>query len=206
MREATGEHAEITVKCRIGVDDQDPETALPAFLDAARASGIKRVVVHARKAWLKGLSPKENREVPPLDYDLVARMIPAYPDLTLCLNGGIATLDHAETLLARGFAGVMIGRAAYHQPVEILASADRRIFGQNTSDSDPVDVAFAMRPVIAAHLERGGRLIGATRHILGLLSGKPGARAWRRALSEMPNGTIDDFDNLLNGLLERRAA
>lgn len=206
MRAATGKDAEITVKCRLGVDDQDPEQALPALLSAARDAGVTRVVVHARKAWLKGLSPKENREVPPLDYDLVHRMIAAFPELTICLNGGIATLEHAEALLARGFAGVMIGRAAYHSPVEILAGADRRIFGQSVADADPVDVAFAMRPVIAAHLERGGRLIGATRHILGLLSGKPGARAWRRALSEMPNGSMEDFDSLLNGLLERRAA
>lgn len=206
MRAATGPDAEITVKCRLGVDDQDPEVALPALLDAARDAGVTRVIVHARKAWLKGLSPKENRDIPPLDYDLVARMIPAYPTLKLCVNGGVATLDEAEALLERGFAGVMIGRAAYHSPVEILASADRRIFGQATADADPVDVAFAMRPVIEAHLQRGGRLIGATRHILGLLSGKPGARAWRRALSEMPHGSLDDFDALLNGLLERRAA
>ncbi len=206
MRAATGADAEITVKCRLGVDDQDPETALPALLEAARAAGVTRVIIHARKAWLQGLSPKENREVPPLDYDLAARMITAYPDLTICVNGGVATLDQAEDLLARGFAGVMVGRAAYHAPVDILASADRRIFGQTTADADPVDVAFAMRPVIAAHLARGGRLIGATRHILGLFAGKPGARAWRRALSEMPNGTMDDFDGLLNGLVERYAA
>jgi len=198
--------AEITVKCRIAVDDQDPEQALPAFLDAARDAGVSRVIVHARKAWLQGLSPKENREVPPLDYDLVARMIPAYPDLTLCLNGGIASLDQAQALLEQGFAGVMIGRAAYHQPAEILSSADRRIFGMATPDSDPLEVARAMRPVIAAHLQRGGRLIGATRHILGLFAGKPGARAWRRALSEMPNGSLEDFDALLNGVSERQAA
>ncbi|MCL4674817.1 MAG: tRNA dihydrouridine(20/20a) synthase DusA [Pararhodobacter sp.] len=204
MRAATD--VEITVKCRIGVDDQDPEQALPALLDAARGAGVSRVIVHARKAWLQGLSPKENREVPPLDYDLVARMLPAYPDLTLCLNGGIASLDQAEALLARGFAGVMIGRAAYHQPVDILGVADRRIFGRPVPDIDPVAVAFAMRPVIAAHLARGGRLIGATRHILGLFAGKPGARAWRRALSDMPNGTMMEFDGLLDGLAQRRAA
>ena len=204
MRAATC--AEITVKCRIGVDDQDPEQALPALLDAARGAGVKRVIVHARKAWLQGLSPKENREVPPLDHVLVERMLSAYPDLKLCLNGGIATLDQAEDLLSRGFAGVMIGRAAYHQPVDILASADRRIFGQPATDADPVAVAHDMRPVIAGHLARGGRLIGATRHILGLFAGQPGARAWRRALSEMPNGTMADFDALLDGLTQRRAA
>lgn len=204
MRSASD--AEITVKCRIGVDDQDPEQALPALLDAAQDAGIKRVIVHARKAWLQGLSPKENREIPPLDYDLVARMIPRYPDLKICLNGGIASLDQAEALLARGFAGVMIGRAAYHQPMDTLAAADRRIFGQPTPDADPVEVAQALRPLVAAHLQRGGRLIGATRHFLGLFAGKPGARAWRRALSEMPGGTLADYDRLVDGLFERRAA
>ena len=198
--------AEITVKCRLGVDDQNPEDALPAMLDVARAAGVTRVIVHARKAWLQGLSPKENREVPPLDYDLVQRMLGAYPDLTLCLNGGIATLDQAEALLERGFHGVMIGRAAYHQPAEILGAADRRLFGAPGPDADPVDVARAMIPVIAAHLDRGGRLIGVTRHLLGLFAGRTGARAWRRALSEMPNGTLADYATLLDHLDERRAA
>jgi tRNA-dihydrouridine synthase A len=197
---------EVTVKCRIGVDDQDPEEALPALLDAARDAGVRRVIVHARKAWLQGLSPKQNREVPPLDYDLVARMIPAYPELTLCLNGGIATLDQAEALLARGFAGVMIGRAAYHQPAEILGAADRRLFGARGPDADPFEVARGMRPVIAAHLARGGKLLGVTRHMLGLFAGQPGARLWRRALSEMHDGTLADFDALIDGLEERRAA
>ncbi len=198
--------AEITVKCRIGVDDQDPEVALPALLEAARGAGVKRVIVHARKAWLQGLSPKENREVPPLDHDLVARMVADYPDLAICVNGGIATLDQAESLLARGFAGVMIGRAAYHQPVDILAAADRRIFGHPGADARPEDVAQEMVPVIAAHLARGGRLIGVTRHLLGLFAGRPGARAWRRALSEMPNGTMADYLALLVRLNERLAA
>jgi len=204
MRAATD--AEITVKCRIGVDDQDPSVALPALLDAARDAGVTRVIVHARKAWLQGLSPKENREVPPLDYDLVAQMIPEYPDLTLCVNGGVGSLDEADALLARGFAGVMVGRAAYQHPVEILGSLDRRFFGATGPDADPLDVAYAMRPIIAGHLERGGRLIGVTRHILGLFAGKPGARAWRRALSEMPSGSLQEFDALLAGLNERRAA
>jgi len=197
---------EVTVKCRIGVDDQDPAEALPAFLRAVERSGVRRVIVHARKAWLQGLSPKENRDVPPLDYGLVAQMVDDFTGLTICLNGGVSTLDQAEALLARGFAGVMIGRAAYHAPVDILAAADRRIFGLGGPDTDPLAVAHAMTPVIAAHLARGGRLIGATRHILGLLTGKPGARAWRRALSEMPNGTLQDYQALLATLDERRAA
>ncbi|GAB1379835.1 tRNA dihydrouridine(20/20a) synthase DusA [Pararhodobacter aggregans] len=197
---------EVTVKCRIGVDDQIPEEALPALLQAAREAGIRRVTVHARKAWLQGLSPKENREVPPLDYDLVARMIPEFPDLTICVNGGIGTLDEAEALLARGFAGVMIGRAAYHRPAEILGPADRLFFGATTPEADPLEVAAGMEDVIAAHLERGGRLIGVTRHLLGLFAGQPGARHWRRALSEMPNGTLSDYRALVAGLMERQAA
>ncbi|MFN4098578.1 MAG: tRNA dihydrouridine(20/20a) synthase DusA [Pararhodobacter sp.] len=198
--------AEITVKCRIGVDDQDAEEALPALLDAARGAGVRRVIVHARKAWLKGLSPKENREVPPLDYDLVARMLTAFPDLTISVNGGIATLDEAESLLARGFHGVMIGRAAYHRPVDILGAADRRIYGDAAQDADPFAIAAQMEPILAAHLARGGRLIGVTRHILGLFAGQPGARHWRRALSEMPNGSLQDYRALVAGLSERLAA
>nr|WP_323022606.1 tRNA dihydrouridine(20/20a) synthase DusA [Pararhodobacter sp.] len=204
MRAASA--VEVTVKCRIGVDDQNPEEALPALLQAAREAGIRRVTVHARKAWLQGLSPKENREVPPLDYDLVARMIPEFPDLTICVNGGIGTLDEAEALLARGFAGVMIGRAAYHRPAEILGPADRLFFGDTTPEADPLEVAAGMEDVIAAHLERGGRLIGVTRHLLGLFAGQPGARHWRRALSEMPNGTLSDYRALVAGLFERQAA
>ncbi|MCB1389847.1 MAG: tRNA dihydrouridine(20/20a) synthase DusA [Rhodobacteraceae bacterium] len=204
MRAAT--EAEITVKCRLGVDDQDPEEALPALLSAARDAGVARVVVHARKAWLQGLSPKENREVPPLDYDLVARMIPAFPDLAICVNGGMGTLDEAQALLARGFAGAMIGRAAYHRPAEILGPADRLLFGADTDPADPIQVAADMEPVIAAHLARGGRLIGVTRHLLGLFAGQPGARHWRRALSEMPNGTLHDYRALVAGLTERLAA
>lgn len=204
MRAASA--VEVTVKCRIGVDDQNPEEALPALLQAAREAGIRRATVHARKAWLQGLSPKENREVPPLDYDLVARMIPEFPDLTICVNGGIGTLDEAEALLARGFAGVMIGRAAYHRPAEILGPADRLFFGATTPEADPLEVAAGMEDVIAAHLERGGRLIGVTRHLLGLFAGQPGARHWRRALSEMPNGTLSDYRALVAGLMERQAA
>lgn len=204
MRAACG--AEITVKCRLGVDDQRPEESLPALLAAARAAGVRRVIVHARKAWLEGLSPKENREVPPLDYDLVARMLGEFPDLSISVNGGVATLDEAEALLARGFDGVMIGRAAYHRPAEILAAADRRIFGADGPDADPLEVAQAMEAVIAVHLARGGRLIGVTRHLLGLFAGQPGARHWRRALSEMPNGSLSDYRALVAGLTERQAA
>ncbi len=198
--------AEITVKCRLGVDDQDPTQALPALIDSVRAAGVRRVIVHARKAWLQGLSARENREIPPLDYDLAARMVTDFPDMAICVNGGVATLDAAESLLARGFAGVMIGRAAYHQPVDILGDADRRIYGRSTPAANAEDIGRAVIPIIAAHLQRGGRLIGVTRHLLGLFAGQRGARAWRRALSEMPGGTLDDFTALLERVNERLAA
>lgn len=204
MRAACG--AEITVKCRLGVDDQDTEEALPALLDAARQAGVRRAIVHARKAWLQGLSAKENRQIPPLDYDLVARMVTRYPDLAICLNGGIDSLDQAESLLAQGFAGVMIGRAAYHHPMAILAAADRRLFGACNPDLSAEDAAEALRPLIAAHLRNGGRLIGVTRHLLGLFAGQPGAKLWRRALSDIPGGTLEDYDAALTGMTQRRAA
>ncbi len=198
--------AEVTVKCRLGVDEQDPQQALPALLDAVQAGGVRRVIIHARKAWLKGLSPKDNRSVPPLDHALALRMKSDFPGLIICLNGGIDSLDQAEALLAQGADGVMIGRAAYHQPAAILASADRRLFGVDRPDAEPLAVAHAMRPVIAAHLARGGRLIGVTRHMLGLFAGRPGARAWRRALSGAPAGTLADYDRALTPLSEGIAA
>lgn len=174
---------EVTVKCRIGVDDQDPEVVLPEFLSRMVGTGIARVSIHARKAWLDGLSPKENRDIPPLDYDLVHRMKGMFPNLHISVNGGIATLDAAEAFLDAGLDGVMIGRAAYHQPSEILCQADRRIFGTG-ADTTPEDVVRAMLPYIEAHLASGGKLAQVTRHMLGLFAGRPGARLWRRILSE----------------------
>ncbi len=204
---ATAPEAEITVKCRLGVDDQDPAQALPALLDAVQAAGVRRVIVHARKAWLQGLSPKDNREIPPLDHDLALSMKAAFPKLHISANGGIDSLEAAEAMLERGFDGVMIGRAAYHAPLRILGAADRRLFGDaSAGDADPVGVGRAMRPVIAGHLARGGRLVGVTRHMLGLFAGQPGARAWRRALSEAPNGGLDAYDAALGQMTERLAA
>jgi tRNA-dihydrouridine synthase A len=176
--------AEITVKCRIGVDDQEPEEVLPDFLEKVSAAGVSRFTIHARKAWLKGLSPKENREVPPLDYPLVYRMKQAFPHLHLSINGGIGSLDDAEAHLAAGMDGVMIGRAAYHTPAEVLLEADARIFGDPASPRPAHEVVDAMRPYIARHLQSGGRLHSVTRHMLGLFAGRPGARGWRRVLSE----------------------
>lgn len=174
---------EVTVKCRIGVDDQNPETVLPDFLNRITAAGCSRVIIHARKAWLKGLSPKENREIPPLDHDLVLRMKQAFPGLHVTVNGGIASLDAAQAFLDAGLDGVMIGRAAYHNPADILCGADPRIFGIG-SVTDPRDAVRAMLPYIESHLTGGGRLHQVTRHMLGLFAGRPGARVWRRMLSE----------------------
>ena len=174
---------EVTVKCRIGVDDQVPQEVLPVFLRVIREAGIRRVTIHARKAWLQGLSPKDNREIPPLDYPLVQAMKAEFPDLHISINGGITSLDQAEALLASGLDGVMVGRAAYHEPMNILGAADARIWGQG-APADPFAVADAMKPHIAAHLAQGGRLHQITRHMLGLFHGRPGARGWRRVLSE----------------------
>ncbi|MDU8928926.1 tRNA dihydrouridine(20/20a) synthase DusA [Alisedimentitalea sp. MJ-SS2] len=174
---------EVTVKCRIGVDEQEPEDVLPGFLDRVAGAGVARFAIHARKAWLQGLSPKENRDIPPLDYDLVLRMKERFPELHLSVNGGITSLDEAKGFLEAGFDGVMIGRAAYHQPSDILSRADVEIFGAGEA-SDPVGVARQMLPYIEAHLGTGGKLGQVTRHMLGLFAGKPGARTWRRVLSE----------------------
>ncbi|NOE25504.1 tRNA dihydrouridine(20/20a) synthase DusA [Ruegeria sp. HKCCD6157] len=176
-------NVDVTVKCRIGVDDQEPEDVLPAFLGHISAAGCQRVTIHARKAWLQGLSPKENRDIPPLDFDLVHRMKVEFSDLHISINGGINTLDEAAAHLEAGLDGVMIGRAAYHQPGDVLSDADRRIFGTGTT-RDPFAIVQHMVPYVERHLANGGRLHQITRHMLGLFAGRPGARAWRRALSE----------------------
>ncbi len=171
----------VTVKCRLGVDDQDPEVALDALADAVLAAGADGLVVHARKAWLKGLSPKENREVPPLDYDRVYRLKARLPGTFVAVNGGIATLAEAAAHLAH-VDGVMLGRAAYHTP-DILAEVDRVIFGDTAPSPDPRAVVEAMVPYAERVLASGGRLSQVTRHMLGLFHGRPGARQWRRILS-----------------------
>ncbi|WP_100366391.1 tRNA dihydrouridine(20/20a) synthase DusA [Yoonia maricola] len=173
----------VTVKCRIGVDDQDPQTVLPDFLAQVSAAGVDRFSVHARKAWLQGLSPKENRDVPPLDYDLGMEMKGLFPHLHVSINGGIGSLDQAEGFLASGFDGVMIGRAAYHTPADVLLDADARIYDDPTGRTAE-EVVHLMLPYIADHIAAGGRLGQVTRHMLGLFQGRPGARGWRRHLSE----------------------
>ncbi len=175
----------VTVKCRIGVDDQEPAQVLPDFIEKVSRAGVTHFIVHARKAWLQGLSPKENREVPPLDHALVVAMKQQFPHLTICINGGITSLDQARGFLAQGLDGVMLGRAAYHDPATVLIGADA-LWGCDFAP-DAVAVVDAMRPYIAAHLAQGGRLHQITRHMLGLFAGRPGARGWRRVLSEQAN-------------------
>jgi tRNA-dihydrouridine synthase A len=180
---AAASPVEVTVKCRIGVDDQKPADTLPVFLETLRAAGLRRVIIHARMAWLDGLSPKENRDIPPLDYDLVHAMKRSFPDLHISINGGIGSLNAARGQLAAGMDGVMVGRAAYHAPADILATADRDIWGDGRV-ADPLAVAEAMIPYVDAHVAAGGRAHAVTRHMLGLFAGKPGARGWRRHLSQ----------------------
>lgn len=173
----------VTVKCRLGVDEQEPREALPDLLARIEAAGVRRVTIHARKAWLQGLSPKQNREVPPLDHDLAAEMARAFPKLHVSANGGIGSLTEVRAMLARGFDGVMIGRAAYRDPGRILGRADTEIFGTGHVTA-PEDAVLAMLPHIEAELSRGTRLNAITRHMLGLFAGRPGARAWRQSLSD----------------------
>jgi tRNA-dihydrouridine synthase A len=170
----------VTVKCRIGVDDQDPEKALRELVRLCADGGVTSFAVHARKAWLEGLSPKENRDLPPLDYDLVARVKAENPGLEIILNGGIQTLDQAAAHLTR-FDGVMLGRAAYQNPV-LLAEVDARFFGSERRDLDAAVAEYAAH--VEGALARGKRLSTMVKPMLGLFNGRPGARAFRRHLSE----------------------
>jgi tRNA-dihydrouridine synthase A len=170
----------VTVKCRIGVDEQDPEESLYTLVDACAAAGVTTFIVHARKAWLQGLSPKENRDIPPIDYALVERLKRDRPALTIVLNGGIETLDQAERHL-QWADGVMLGRAAYHTP-GLLAEVDARLFGEGEA-GDPRAALEAYRPYIAQALAGGTGFYAIARHMLGLFAGQPGARAWRRILT-----------------------
>jgi tRNA-dihydrouridine synthase A len=174
----------VTVKCRIGVDQQIPRDVLPDFIAHVADAGVTRMAIHARMAWLDGLSPKENRDIPPLNYPLVHEMKARFPALHLSVNGGIDSLEAAQTHLDAGMDGVMIGRAAYHAPAQILCAADRLIYGAAAPDSTPEGAARAMMDYAEAHLAGGGRLNQITRHMLGLFAGRPGARGWRRMLSE----------------------
>ena len=172
----------VTVKCRIGIDDQDSEADFQRFIEVVASVGCRTFIVHARKAWLSGLSPKENREIPPLDYDRIYRLKAARPDLEIIINGGIETLDAAAGHLAHTD-GVMLGRAAYHDPY-LLADADQRFFASTAPVLNRAGVLQALVPYADAHIQRGGRLSHITRHILGLYHGRPRGRLFRRKLSE----------------------
>ena len=170
----------VTIKCRLGVDDQCELADLERFVETVHAAGCTLFVVHARKAWLKGLSPKDNREVPPLNYERVYQLKRDFPALTIVINGGIGAADEVHRHL-RHTDGVMLGRAAYHDPY-LLAVLERDLFGTPLPDREAV--ILQMGPYVEAHLASGGRLQHISRHLLGLFQGLPGARAWRRTLSE----------------------
>ncbi len=183
MLDAAEGRCEITVKSRIGVDEQEPREVLPDFIDRVAAAGITSFAIHARKAWLQGLSPKDNREIPPLDYPLVHEMKARRPELEIVINGGIPSLDAALEHVAQGLDGAMIGRAAYHEPANILGAADRRVFGAGR-DVSAEEAVTAMLPYIERERAKGEKLNRITRHMLGAFAGRPGARLWRRTLSE----------------------
>ena len=191
--------AEITVKCRIGVDAQVPEETLPVFLTHLQAAGIGHVIIHARKAWLQGLSPKDNRTIPPLDYGLVLAMKTAFPRLRISLNGGVTSLDQVQGLLDQGLDGVMVGRAAYQRPGDLLLGADQQIFDAREAPN-LTQAMDEMRDYIAQETARGTRLAAITRHMLGLFAGQPGARQWRRILSQeahRPGAGVEVLDAAL---------
>lgn len=192
MQKAAGD-IPVTVKCRIGVDDQEAHEVLPAFIATMRAAGISRMQIHARKAWLDGLSPKENRDIPPLDYDLVHAMKAQFPDMHLSINGGIATMAHVHDHLGE-MDGVMVGRAAYHTPYDILGDADAQVFGEDRAPLSREDVVLAMEDHIGRHIAAGGKLTQVTRHMLGLFAGQRGARRWKRILSERGHHEGANFD------------
>ncbi len=172
----------VTIKCRLGVDDQEPADSLYALVDTSARAGCRSFIVHARKAWLSGLSPKENRDVPPLDYDLVRALKRDRPELDIILNGGLRDLDHALEE-NHGVDGVMLGRAAYHNPA-LLLDVDARVFGDDAPAMTRAQAVEAYLPYVEQNLAKGVPLHAMTRHILGLFHAQPGGRLWRRVLSE----------------------
>ena len=181
MRKAVA--IEVTVKCRIGIDDQDSEQFLMGFVEQVMAAGCRTFIIHARKAILQGLSPKENREIPPLNYDRVRKVKEMYPELNVVINGGITSLDQASELLLN-LDGVMLGREVYQNPY-ILHSVDARIFGQaDTPARSRIDYLNAYLPYVASELEKGTPLKHISRHLLGLFKGQKGGKQFRRHLSE----------------------
>ena len=201
---------EVTVKTRIGIDEQDSYEELQAFVERVAGAGCRTIIVHARKAWLSGLSPKQNREVPPLRYDVVYRLKQDYPDLTIALNGGVQDLDQSLAHLEL-VDGVMVGRAAYQSPY-ILAEADQKIFGDDRPVASRAEVVMALLPYAERLASQGIAIKHLTRHILGLFNGEPGARLWRRYLSENahrsgagPQVILDALEQVL-AVQEGRAA
>jgi tRNA-dihydrouridine synthase A len=172
----------VTVKCRIGIDDQDPERSLDELARSVVAAGADALIVHARKAWLEGLSPKENRDIPPLDYDRVYRLKAAMQDVTISINGGITSIEEVKAHLQH-VDGVMLGRAAYHEPWRLLA-VDPQLFGTPSPHTSMHEAIESLFPYIDKERARGTRLHAITRHMVGAFHGVPGARAFRRALAE----------------------
>ncbi|QIR15675.1 tRNA dihydrouridine(20/20a) synthase DusA [Shewanella aestuarii] len=177
----------VTVKTRIGIDEQDSYEFLTKFIDTVSAKGCSEFTIHARKAWLQGLSPKENREIPPLDYDRVYQLKRDYPHLNIAINGGITSLEQAKVHLAQ-LDGVMVGREAYQNPY-MLAEVDQQLFGSSGPILSRDEVIEKMVPYIERHIQQGGRLNHITRHMIGLFQGLPGSRSWRRHLSENAHKT-----------------
>ncbi|WP_282607878.1 tRNA dihydrouridine(20/20a) synthase DusA [Pelagibius sp. Alg239-R121] len=189
---------EVSVKTRIGIDERDSYEELQAFVEAIAGTGCTTVIVHARKAWLSGLSPKQNREVPPLRYDVVYRLKRDNPDLTIVLNGGVQDLDQSLTHLEQ-VDGVMVGRAAYQSPY-ILADADQTIFGEDRPVASRAEIVLALLPYAEQLASQGIAIKHLTRHILGLFNGEPGARLWRRYLSENAHHSGAGPQVILNAL------
>lgn len=188
----------VTVKSRIGIDERDSYEELAHFVATVAAAGCETFIIHARKAWLSGLSPKQNRDVPPLRYDVVYRIKQDFPQLAIILNGGITTLDQAEAIL-QYVDGVMVGREAYHNPY-LLADVDRRFFGASAEPRSRDMIMQLLIPYIQQQLDDGVRLHSVSRHILGLFHGEPGARGWRRHLSENACKSGADIQVILDAL------
>lgn len=190
----------VSVKCRLAIDEMDEWETITGFIRVVSAAGCRRFIVHARKAWLAGLSPRENRTIPPLRRDLVHRLRDVFPEIDLTINGGIATVDEALAELVH-VDGVMVGRAAYETP-GMLAAVDSRIYGDPTPPPDPIDVVREMAEYAAREVARGVPLNAITRHMLGLFQGVPGARAWRRALTGVESRRGEGGEPLLKAVSE----
>jgi len=192
----------VTVKCRLGIDDQDIDETLPKFISAVRGAGCKFVTIHARKAWLQGLSPKENRTVPPLDYEKVRQMKQAFPDMAIELNGGLTDLE-AAFVEAEGLDGIMFGRAAYQDPW-MLSQVDHMVFGESVNKFSREDVIHHMIDYAKDWESQDKPAKALVRHVMGIYAGEPGARLWRRTLSEGLAAGLTPSEILKKGLATRR--